>query len=215
MADAYTMFWTRERCDTLRRLGWANRSLDTLFGGPHTSEPSFIRAGVRPGDAVYPITVRAAVLYVLGRVRVRRILTLEDYVEHADLFAPYLKEPPAWAFEVKHYGLSPRFVQATEAFDRYRAANPAVQALAPTCTDEAAECEDSTPLRFDLAVPPDLLARLRFRSRRRERDLHRHLRDGRLIQSIGVQGIYRLSEPSARELEALVLGVAPAVPPTI
>jgi hypothetical protein len=208
MADVYTMFWTRERCDSLRRLGWAGRPLETLFGGPHTSEPSFKRACVRPGDDVYPISVRAGILYVLGRVRVRRILALEDYVEHAvDLFAPYLEEPPAWVFESRGFSLSPRFVQATEAFDRYRAAHPAIQALAPTCTDEAVECEDSTPLRFDLAVPPDMLARLRFRSRRRERDLHKYLRDGRLMQSLGVQGIYRLSEPSARELEALVLGL--------
>ncbi len=207
MADAYTMFWTRERCDALRRLGWAGRPLETLFGGPHTSERSFKHACVRPGDDVYPISVRLGVLYVLGRVRVRRILTLEDYIEHAaDLFAPYLAEPPAWVFESRGFSLSPRFVQATEAFDRYRAAHPAIQALAPTRTDEVVECENSTPLRFDLAVPPDMLARLRFRSQRRERDLHKHLRDGRLIQSLGVQGIYRLSAPSARELEALVLG---------
>ena len=74
MADAYTMFWTRERCDALRRLGWAGRPMETLFGGPHISEPSFLRAGVRSGDAVYPIVVRAGVLYILGRTRVRRIL---------------------------------------------------------------------------------------------------------------------------------------------
>lgn len=207
MADAYTMFWTRERCDALRRLGWAGRPLETLFGGPHTSEPGFTRACVRPGDSVYPIAVRAGVLYVLCSVRVRRILALEDYIEqHPDLFAPHLKEPPAWVFESWNPGPSPRSVQAIEAFDRYRAAHPAVRAFAPTCTDEAVECEDGTPLRFDLAVSPDLLARLRFRSQRHERDLHRHLRDGRLVQSIGVQGIYRLNESSASELEALVLG---------
>ena len=91
----------------------------------------------------------------------------------------------------------------------------AIRALAPTCTDEAVECEGSTPLRFDLTVPPDVLARLRFRSQRGERDLSRHLRDGRLVQSLGVRGIYRLSESSARELETLVLSVVPAVPPTL
>lgn len=188
MADAYTMFWTRERCDALRRLGWAGRPLETLFGGPHTSEPSFLRAGVRSGDTVYPIAVRAGVLFILGRTRVRRILAFEDFVkQRPDLFPPSFSEQLAFD-------------------DRFRAARQAIRALAPTCTDEAVECEDSTPLRFDLAVSPDLLARLRFRSQRRERDLHRHLRDGRLVQSMGVQGIYRLSESSASELEALVLG---------
>ena len=93
MADAYTMFWTRERCDALRRLGWAGRPLETLFGGSHISEPSFLHAGVRSGDAVYPIAVRAGVLYLLGRTRVRRILAFEDFVkQRPDLFPPSFSE---------------------------------------------------------------------------------------------------------------------------
>lgn len=197
MADAYTMFWTRERCDALRCLGWAGRPLETLFGGQHTSEPSFLHAGVRSGDIVYPIAVRAGVLYLLGRTRVRRILAYEDFVkQRPDLFPPSFSEQLAFD-------------------DRFLAARRAILALAPTCTNEAVECEDSTPLRFDRAVPPDVLARLRFRSQRSERDLSRHLRDGRLVQSLGVQGIYRLSESSARELETLVLSAASAEPPTL
>jgi hypothetical protein len=191
VAHAYTIFWTQDCSNTLRRLGWAGRQIETLFGGPHTSEPSFIRAGVRPGDLVYPITVRSGVLSVLSLVRVRSMLRLDDYIEqHADLFSLNLAEPP------------------TRAFDRYRIAHPAVASLAPTCTDEVIECEESTPLRFDLTIPPDLLARLHYRSQRRERDLSPHLRGGRLVSSVAIQGIYRLSEPCACELEALVLGSA-------
>jgi hypothetical protein len=189
VTQAYTIFWTQERSNTLRRLGWAGRHIETLFGGPHTSEPSFKRAGVRSGDLVYPITVRSGVLFVLGRARVRYIFTLDDYIkQHADLFA---FNPPGCP---------------SNAFDRYRTANLAVAALAPTCTDEVVECEESTPLRFDLTIPSDLLVRLRYRSLRRERDLSKHLRDGRLVSSVAVQGIYRLSEGSACELGALVLG---------
>jgi hypothetical protein len=189
MANAYTIFWARDRAKTLRRLGWEGRQIETLFGGPHTSEPSFIRAGVRAGDWVYPITVSAGVLSVLGRAQVQRILPLTDYIEqHADLFP-----------------LTPRKAWETP-FGPYRATHPAIAALAPTCTDEVVECEKSTPLRFDLTMPPDLLERLRYRSLRRERDLSKHLRDGRLVNSIAVQGIYRLTEPSAQELEALVCG---------
>lgn len=205
VANAYTVFWTHDRYNTLRRLGWAGRRLETLFGGPHTSEPSFTRAGVRAGDRVHPITVRAGVLYVLGSARVRRIITLDDYVrQHADLFSFPLNEPPAEAHN--------RFIPSSHcwmanAFYRYRATNPAVAALAPTCTDEVVECEESTPLRFALAIPPDLLARLRYRSQHRERDLSQHLHDGRLVRSIAIQGIYRLGESSAHELEALVLGI--------
>src|SRR5579885_2094014 len=118
MAEAYTMFWTRERCEALRRLGGVGKPLEVLFGGPHTSEPSFSRATVRPGDDIYPITVRAGVLYILGRTRVRRILSLEDYVAaHIDLFAPYVQEPPAWVLQQLSapYALTPKYVQALEA----------------------------------------------------------------------------------------------------
>ena len=194
MSNAYTMYWTRQRCDALRRLGWAGRLLETLYGGGHLSEPSFLRAGVRSGDAVYPIAVRAGVLYLLGRTRVRRILAFEDFVK---------QHPP------------PVFSESLAFDEDYRAANLAMIALAGTCTSEAVECEDSTPLHFDLPVPPDVLARLHFCSQRRERDLSQHLRNGRLVQSLGVRGIYRLSESSARELETPVLSSASAVPPTV
>src|SRR5690348_14330774 len=136
MANAYTMYWTREQCDALRRLGWAGRPLETLFGGPHISEPSFLRAGVRSGDAVYPITIRAGVLYLLCRIRVRRILAFDDFVkQRPDLFPP-------------------TFTESLALDERLRAARLAIRALAPTCTGEAVECEDSMPLRFDLPVSP-------------------------------------------------------------
>lgn len=211
MAEAYTIFWTRERCDTLRRLGWTGHQLEVLFGGPHISEPSFRDAKVQRGDEIYPIAVRSGVLYILGRVRVRQILDLEKYIEkRRDLFATYLSESPTWILNQGYKYVSPSHV-LTAAFDLYREAHPEIRALAPTCTYEVLECDDSTPLRFDVAVPPDMLLRLRYRSRRKERDLHKHIRDGRLMQSLGVQGIYRLSEASASEFSALVQSVlAPA-----
>ncbi|HCI80580.1 MAG TPA: hypothetical protein DHW02_12920 [Ktedonobacter sp.] len=187
MTHAYTIFWTYNRYNMLRQLGWTGRQIETLFGGPHTSEPSFIRAGVRTGDLIYPITVRAGVLYILARIRVRYLFSLDDYIrQHADIFSFSPPELP------------------TQAFDRYRMAHPAVASLAPTCTDEVIECEESTPLRFDLTIPPELLVRLHYCSQRRERDLSKYLRDGRLVSSLAIQGIYRLSEPSACELEAHV-----------
>src|SRR5262249_18934522 len=198
----------RQRCDDLRRLGGLGKPLEVVFGGPHSSEPSFLRAGVRPGDDIYPVTIRAGVLYVLGRIRVGRMLLLEDYVTaHTDLFAPYLQDPPAWVFEPGRTRLSPRFVQALEAFARFRQAHPELPYLAPPCTEEAVECVNGTPLSLELAVPTDLLLRLRYRSQRRERDLHKHICNGRLMHSLCIQGIYRLSEPSAREFAALIEGI--------
>jgi hypothetical protein len=212
MSEAYTMFWTHDRCDALRKLGCLGKPLDVLFGGPHISEPSFRRAGVRPGDEVYPITVKAGTLYVLCRVRAGRVLSLENYVAaHRDLFAPYLVEPPAWFNELRearHTLVDFEAVQARDALNHYCEVRPELRYLAPTCTDEAVECEEGTPLRLDLAVPSDLLLRLRYRSRRSERDLHKYIRDGRLVQSLGVQGIYRLSEASAHDVGELVDGIA-------
>jgi hypothetical protein len=209
VAEAYTVFWTQERCNALRRLGGEGKPLHTLFGGPHTSEPSFRRATVRPGDDLYPIGVHAGAIYVLGRVRVRRILTLVEYVfERQDLFAPYLREPPAWVLERGDSRLTPQYIQALEAFDRLRKAQPEYRYLASTCTDEVVECEDGASVRLDLTVPPDMLASLRYRSRRAERNLSKYIRGGRLMGILGVQGIYRLSEGSQREFEALLAGAA-------
>src|SRR5215475_982419 len=153
MAQAYTVYWKQDRCAALRRLGGVGNPLDVLFGGPHVSEPSFVRATVRPGDELYLISVHSGVLYVLGRARVRRIHSLEAYVAaHDDLFAPYVEEPPAWVLEPGRTTLTPGYVQALQAFDRLRRVRPEFGYLAPTCTEEAVECEDGTPLRLDLAV---------------------------------------------------------------
>lgn len=115
MADAYTLFWTRKRCEALRRLGWAVCPLETLFGGPHISEPSFRRAGVRSGDTLYPIAVRAGILSLLGRTRVRRILAYEDFVkERPDLSPPHSQNSWPWATAfarpVWRFSPSPRLV---------------------------------------------------------------------------------------------------------
>ena len=64
--------------------------------------------------------------------------------------------------------------------------------------------EEGTPIRLDVMVPPDLLERLRFRSRKRERGI-KHIENGRLKNVNSLQGgIYRLSEQSELEFETLL-----------
>jgi hypothetical protein len=171
MADSYTVFWPNRRCRTLERYGLGGR-LTVLFGGPHVSQPNFRRAGVKDGDHLYPVRVLDGRLYVLGRMRVRQLISL-DHPETPASLEDYLQRFPEWRW------------------------------LPQTCTNEVVIGQDGTPLRLDLAVPPDLLRRLTFRSRRRERTL-KHIQDGRLTHAISLQGIYRLSEPSAAELAALL-----------
>ncbi|WP_371787857.1 hypothetical protein OG404_03735 [Streptomyces griseoaurantiacus] len=63
---------------------------------------------------------------------------------------------------------------------------------------------DATPVRFDVPVPGELLARLTWRNRRgRTRGL-KYVADGRLERSISLQGFYRLTPESADELAEVV-----------
>ncbi len=160
--------------------------LTMLFGGPHTSQPSFRRAGVSVGDFVYPITVYRGAIYVIARLHVHAIQTLEAYIEHhPKLFAPYKRSD--WAMET---------------LGGYLSARPLLRYLSHTCTDEVITGE-GTLLHFDRPLPSVMLQRLRYRSKRGDRPL-KHVENGRLKRSIGLQGIYRLSPESARDFEQVV-----------
>ena len=74
MADSYTVFWTMDRW--LGALAVGHKPLPVLFGGPHLSEPSFRRAGVKVGDLIYPVAVMNRQVFVVGRMRVREMLLI-------------------------------------------------------------------------------------------------------------------------------------------
>ena len=147
MADSYTVFWTMDRW--LGALAVGHKPLPVLFGGPHLSEPSFRRAGVRVGDLLYPVAVMNHQVFVIGRMRVREMLLIaqEDGPTLIDQRFPQFK---AWKL------------------------------LAPTCTEEVVIGAEGTTLRADLAIPPDLLSRLTFRSQRGERPL-KYVKDGEMV----------------------------------
>ncbi|MEU4094501.1 hypothetical protein [Streptomyces sp. NPDC026673] len=71
------------------------------------------------------------------------------------------------------------------------------------CVSEVVLGRPGSALDFGTTVPGELLERLTFRSRRAERRL-RHVEDGRLMRSVGLQGVYRLAPDSAAELDRLV-----------
>ena len=74
MTDSYTVFWTMDRW--LAALSIGHRPLPVLFGGPHLSEPSFRRAGVKVGDLLYPVAVMNRQVFLIARMRVREMLLL-------------------------------------------------------------------------------------------------------------------------------------------
>jgi hypothetical protein len=165
------VYWPQERW---RRAATVVQRLTVLFGGPHTSEPSFRRATVQPGDLLYPIGVRDQVLYVLGRMRVQEIVPVD--------------------------GNDPRLL------DEYFARYGVWRFLAPTCTTEIVLGAEGTGIHLDRPVPGEILKRLTYRPRRGPRPVKHVSEDGRLIHALSVQGIYRLAESSAADLETVLTG---------
>jgi hypothetical protein len=74
VTESYTVFWTMDRW--LGALAVGHKPLPVLFGGPHLSEPSFRRAGVKVGDLLYPVAVMNHQVFVIGRMRVREMLLI-------------------------------------------------------------------------------------------------------------------------------------------
>lgn len=166
MSDSYTVFWTMDRW--LRALSVGHKPLPVLFGGPHLSEPSFRRAGVKVGDLIYPVAVSNRRVHLVAQMRVREMVLLgqEDGPTLIDQRFPQFK---AWKI------------------------------LAPTCTDEVIVGIEGSVPRADLEIPAEILVRLSFRSQRGERPL-KYVKNGELTRSIGLYGIYRLSQASAADL---------------
>lgn len=69
---------------------------------------------------------------------------------------------------------------------------------------------ESTPIRFDAPVPGHLLAELTWRNRRGVTRNLKHVEDGFLVHSLGLQGFYRVT-PETAELLAGVAAGSPAV----
>lgn len=78
--------------------------------------------------------------------------------------------------------------------------------LAPTCTTEVVIGVEGTSIHLDRPLPGDVLKRLTYHPRRGPRPVKHVSEDGRLVRSLSVQGIYRLAEPSAADLDAVLTG---------
>ncbi|WP_406278638.1 hypothetical protein OHT93_37590 [Streptomyces sp. NBC_00191] len=63
---------------------------------------------------------------------------------------------------------------------------------------------EATPVRFDMPIPDDLLARLTWRNRRGQTGDLKYVMDGRLERSVSLQGFYRLTSESAGQLAEVV-----------
>jgi hypothetical protein len=185
MPDSYTVLWNKDRVRIAEQQGLEGRTLEALFGGPHISQPSFMRAGVQPGDHLYVIAVSKCVLHVMLRFTVTRMVPVGRFIaENPHLFPP-----------------------GRQTLELYVQSHPEMKALIWTCTDEVVQGH-STPLVLSQLLPIACLERLHFRSRRGERPV-KGVQDGRLTTAVSFQGVYRLAEQSARDFEETVVGAAP------
>jgi hypothetical protein len=73
---AYTVYWRRDYWKSLPREDPGPR-LTVLFGGPHQSQPSFLRAGVEVGDRLFPVTVYRRRVYVLASMLVSEMVEVD------------------------------------------------------------------------------------------------------------------------------------------
>ena len=188
MSHAYTTLWSRDRVEAATRHAGPAFRFDVLFGGPHVSLPSFRRAGVAPGDWVYPISVRAGAMHVLGRMRVTRVVSVDEF----------RRLEVDRAAKVGSFDLAVRIDGAPQDPSLWNTF------LAPTCVNEVLLGEHGAPLLLDATVPPEDVRELRYTSRRGERPIKHVGPDGRITAIASLQGVYRLSDMSAERLAAVV-----------
>jgi hypothetical protein len=149
-----------------------------LFGGPHSSMPSFLAFGIKAGDTVYPMQFRAGSLFLLTQFKVRAVLPIKDFVESRDPAFIELGEPKF------QFGLP---VEHPQAY------------LATTCTSDVA-LGVGTPWSSNVQVPDEWLPQLRYHPRTGERDFGRIVKQ-KLASISSIQGQYRIS-PATAELFA-------------
>lgn len=189
MSDAFTVLWTKEHCQEIRKAGEEGKPLTVLFGGNHQSCPSLARAGLRRGDFVFPLMVREGILHIVAGTVVNEFISLDSYlVDHLLLDRAELEGLPEYRLRevLKRLGI-------------------AGHRLPYGCGIETLLVEYSTPIRFDVVVPPESLESFVFHPRKATPMALRHVKDGKLKNSLSLQGnIRRLSDETAGMLLKLV-----------
>jgi hypothetical protein len=183
--SSFTVLWNSERVKIARLHGLLEQPIPFLFGGPHTSQPSFIRAGVGPSDIIYPIFVKNGAVHILARVVTREIVSLESFVSaRTDLYPA--DKCGRWTGETLMLAVGRQ---------------PWLRAFNWTCSDHVLLPDNSSPLTTSVTLPIQALERLTYRSQKAERPL-KGVQDGRLGTITGLQGVYRLAELSAADFLA-------------
>jgi len=159
-----------------------------FYGSPHGSAPPLSRYGVGAGASIYIVYLRDGVLFLVARVVVGEVISVEAYLEeHLKLPAALLKKH-LWALEDELWKTRPELGHR----------------LPFGCVDEAALLTRSSPLSRGQEIPVKITAALRFVTKKgEERSLP--LVVGKLKKLSAIQGhFHRLTPASAIELERLL-----------
>jgi hypothetical protein len=185
MSNSFTVLWNSDRVKIARLHNLLGKPIPFLFGGPHTSQPSFTRAGVSPSDIIYPVLVKEGTVHILARVVTREIVSVDSFVsDQADLYPSDQKG--RWTGETLELAVQRQ---------------PWLRAFNWTCSDHVLLPESSSPLTTSVTLPVHALERLTYCSRKAERPL-KGVQDGRLSTITGLQGVYRLAESSSEDFLA-------------
>ena len=191
MSDAFAVLWTKEHCQEIRKAREEGQALTVLFGGEHQSCPSLVRAGISPGDVVFPLMVQRGELHIIAAAVAGKFISLHSYLTE------HLMIPSAQIEGVFDHRL--REVLAPMGVAGHR--------LPYGCGIEVLLVERSTPLRFDLVVSPERLETIRFCPRKGPPMELRHIRDGRLTSSLSLQGNVRRLCPETATMFSELAGL--------
>ena len=175
MSNAFLVLWSKDRLKDAEKSGWVGRPLPALYGGPHISHPSLMRHKVSAGDVVYPVCVSQGRLLIVARVVVKQVLAVAEFID------------------MQRKEMVPRVPPQTHGW------------LVPTCTDDAAVVAESSPLRMDCAVPEEWVEKIRMLTPKGEERAIKHVKDGKIIRTAGIDGhYYRLSEETRRMFDEVI-----------
>ena len=189
MSSAYTVLWAKEFRDEVCRAGDEGKPLTVLFGGAHQSCPSLARAGVTSGDIVFPVFVQNGLLHIIAAAVAKEFIGIEAYLrEHLRLETAGVPEHQIReTIETKLGSLGHRM--------RY------------VCGAEVLLVERSSPIRFDMLVPPEKLEEVLFCPRKGPQAGLNHIESGKLKSAISLQGNVRRMCPQTARLFSELTGL--------
>lgn len=182
MSD-FSVYWSNARVQALKGLP-GDQPLTVLFGGDHTSQPSFLRAKVQPGDRLHIISVSK------GKVWLHAAATVATLSETRDIHPAEFQQHVDMAVTEEWIAQSgwPRPIFFAS--------------LCVTCTSEALTLTDSlgpfAPRPLDETATKNFTF-LNQRGTRRPKGVE----DGTVRSPLAFQGIYRLAPATAEALNAL------------